>query len=231
MAIFVYDVQNAGRMIYLRVIQTRGDSKVDRENSKELAKDMKEKIGRMTQIYNNVYKLGQASFYESILATLVKKPKVTLTISYVEGKLEFIIGVYPEFRKIIEGAISAQFSESSIEMCPRPEFFSKKYSDISVLEPEKDIVYTIKNYKYMADDPLNNLADSVAKVTPEDTFHIHMVLKPLGEEHNKRVKHFADALFKKQDSKLKPTPWRKYIIFPWKIFSFFVNGPSKEFLR
>jgi hypothetical protein len=31
----------------------------------------------------------------------------------------------------------------------------------------------------MADDPLNNLVDSVAKVPPEDTFHIHMVLKPL----------------------------------------------------
>jgi hypothetical protein len=102
LAIFVYDVQNAARMVYLRVIQTRGDSKVDRENNKELAKDMKEKIGRMTQIYNNVYKLGQASFYESILSFLVKKPKVTLTIAYVDGKVEFIIGVYPEFRKIIE---------------------------------------------------------------------------------------------------------------------------------
>jgi hypothetical protein len=31
-------------MVYLRVLQTRGDSKVDREANKELAKDMKEKI-------------------------------------------------------------------------------------------------------------------------------------------------------------------------------------------
>ena len=55
--IFLYDVMNAQRMVYLRVLQTRGDGKVDREMSKELAKDMKEKISRMSQVYNNIYKL------------------------------------------------------------------------------------------------------------------------------------------------------------------------------
>ena len=89
--IFLYDVRNADRMIYLRVLQTRGDSKVDREANKELDKDMKEKISRMSQVYNNLYKLGEASFYESILSFLVKKPKVTLTISYENSKIEFIV--------------------------------------------------------------------------------------------------------------------------------------------
>lgn len=230
-AIFFYDVRNADRMVYLRVMQTRGDSKVDREANKELAKDMKEKISRMSQVYNNVYKLWEASFYESVLAFLVKKPKVTLTMSYEWWQVEFIIWIYPEFRAILEWAISAQFSDSTIEICDKPKFFSKKYSEVSVLEPEKDIVYTIKTYKYMPDDPLNNLIDSVAKVSADDTFHIHMVLKPLGEEHNKRVKYFADALFKKQKSKISPTARWKYLLMPWKVFSFFLNGPSKELLR
>lgn len=229
--VFFYDVWNANRMIYLKVLQTRGDSKIDRDVSKELAKDMKEKISRMSQVYNNLYKLGEASFYESILSILVKKPKVALTISYEEGKVEFIIWVYPEFRAIVEGAISAQFSDSSIEICDKPKFFKKKYNDLSVLEPEKDVVYTIKNYKYMPDDPLNNLVDSVAKVSPEDTFHILMVLKPANEKYNRRVKKFADALFKKQDSKIKNTPRWQYILMPRKIFTFFIYGPSKELLK
>lgn len=115
-------------------------------------------------------------------------------------------------------------------MCDKPRFFKKKYSDLSVLEPEKDVVYTIKNFKYMPDDPLNNLVDSVAKVSPEDTFHILYILKPMDEKHNRRVKKFADALFKKQDSKIKKTPRRHYLLMPWKIFSFFIHGPSKELL-
>jgi hypothetical protein len=44
-------------MIYLKILQTRGDSKTDREANRELAKDMKEKISRMSQVYNNLYKL------------------------------------------------------------------------------------------------------------------------------------------------------------------------------
>jgi hypothetical protein len=55
----------------------------------------------------------------------------------------------------------------------------------------------------MPDDPLNNLIDSIAKVNADDTFHVLMILKPLGEAHNKRVKYFADALFKKQKSKIE----------------------------
>lgn len=44
MMIFFYDVFNARRIIYLKVLLPRGQSKLDREQEKELAKDMKEKI-------------------------------------------------------------------------------------------------------------------------------------------------------------------------------------------
>lgn len=79
---FVYDVLNAHRMVYLRVLQTRGDSKIDREIEKEIAKDMKEKISRMSQVYNNLYRLGKSSVFQSILTKIFNKPKLTLTISY-----------------------------------------------------------------------------------------------------------------------------------------------------
>jgi hypothetical protein len=75
--------------------------------------------------------------------------------------------------------LSAQFSECSIEVCSKPIYFGKKYSSVSVLEPEKDTVYTIKTFKYMPDDPLNNLVDSIAKIPAEDTFHTLLILKPL----------------------------------------------------
>ncbi|MEI8092061.1 MAG: hypothetical protein WCG98_07910 [bacterium] len=40
----LYDIVNAHRIIYLKVALPRNDSKQDREQDKELAKDMKEKI-------------------------------------------------------------------------------------------------------------------------------------------------------------------------------------------
>jgi len=55
--IFVYDVLNAHRLLYMKVELPRSDSKSDREQAKELAKDMKEKIGRMSQVYRSLHNL------------------------------------------------------------------------------------------------------------------------------------------------------------------------------
>ena len=58
---FFYDVFNSRRIIYLKILLPRGQSKLDREQEKELAKDMKEKIGRMSQVLLNtlwVIKIG-----------------------------------------------------------------------------------------------------------------------------------------------------------------------------
>lgn len=54
---FFYDVFNARRIIYLKILLPRGQSKLDREQEKELAKDMKEKIGRMAQVFHNMHKI------------------------------------------------------------------------------------------------------------------------------------------------------------------------------
>jgi hypothetical protein len=54
---FIYDVFNAKRYIWLRVTLPRSDTKVDREKEREIAKDMKEKIARMAQVYRNLHKL------------------------------------------------------------------------------------------------------------------------------------------------------------------------------
>jgi hypothetical protein len=44
-------------MVYLKVMLPRNDGKGDREQQKEIAKDMKEKIGRMSQVFHNLHKL------------------------------------------------------------------------------------------------------------------------------------------------------------------------------
>jgi hypothetical protein len=53
----MYDVLNANRIQYVRVMLPRGDSKNDREREKELAKDMKEKIGRMSQVFSSLHRI------------------------------------------------------------------------------------------------------------------------------------------------------------------------------
>ena len=60
----------------------RGDDKISREQAKDVAKDMKEKLSRMGQVYDALHKLGQSSFVETGMRWLFRKPKITQILHY-----------------------------------------------------------------------------------------------------------------------------------------------------
>jgi hypothetical protein len=45
--------------------------------------------------------------------------------------------------------------------------------------PKRDNVYNIKTYKNQPDDPMNNIIDSIGKISKYDTLTIVMPLKPV----------------------------------------------------
>lgn len=230
MLTFTYDVMNVKRIKYLKVMLPRGDGKADREKAKEIAKDMKEKIGRMSQVFNNIYKLGQLWAWDGFMKRLFKKPKITFIYHYEDWQLSFLVGTYPEYQNIVESAISAQYPNCSIETVKAPDIFAKKHYEAMPMQPVKEPAYTIKMYKQLPDDPINNIIDSIGKVSRYDTVSIVMPIKPVGEGFNKRAKELANALFKKDKSKIRRTPFWQYLLMPWKIFKFLLNGPSKDMI-
>jgi hypothetical protein len=70
------------------------------------------------------------------------------------------------------------------------------------LQSEKESIYTLKLYKKMNDDPINNLIDAISNVSKYDTATIMMTIKPLGERRNNKAKKQVDRLYKNLD--LKP---------------------------
>jgi hypothetical protein len=109
---------------------------------------------------------------------LFKKAKVSVIYHYEKGTLSFVVATYPEYQEIVEGAIAAQYPESSIETTVRPEFFGKKYGDVVPLEPSRDPIYPIKTFKQIEDDPINNVIDTIAQFSNEDTLDVILTIKP-----------------------------------------------------
>lgn len=175
---YIYSFLNTSRMIYLKVMLPKTDGKTDREQEKEIAKDMKEKVSRMSQLYSGLHKISDLSTKESMMHKIFGKQKLVMIYQYEQGQLSFIIGTYPEYQGIVESAISAQFANCSLERVKKPDPFQKKYSDIMPLEPEKDPVYTIKTFKQVPDDPINNVIDTMSKVSIYDTVTAILVIKP-----------------------------------------------------
>jgi len=220
-----YDLFHVSRMIYLKVMLPRGEGKIDREQEKEVAKDMKEKVWRMSQVFHNLHKLGELGAVDMIMSAVFQKPKVTLIYHYDEWQLSFLVGIYPEYQKIVESSISAQYPNCSIEITEKPKIFPKKYRDIMPLEPLKDTVYNIKTYKMQPDDPINNIIDAMGKISRYDTVSIIIPIKPVGKRFNNKAKKLVDRLYKNLD--ITPTARWKYIFMPWKLVSFLFNGPSE----
>lgn len=227
---FFYDIFSVNRMKFLRIIVPRWDSKLDREREKELAKDMKEKISRMAQVYRNMHKLWDLWLWDTIMKYFFDKPKIVLIMHYESWMLEFIIWVYPEYVSIIEWSIAAQYSEASIETVKPPKVFKCKFSDIIPMQPIKDSVYPIRVFKQLEDDPINNVIDGIAKIPSEDTFTIQLVMKPCSERFNKKAKIFSDALYKNDESFIKKQSFWRKLLFPWKFFEFLAYWPSQELI-
>lgn len=217
---YLYWFCNAHRIIFLKVLLPRWDGKSDREQEKEIAKDMKEKIGRMSQVLWNLHKMNEVSTYEKMMQHFFGKQKLVFIYQYENGQLSCLVWTYPEYQDMVESAIASQYSAASIERFSRPKFFKKKYSDVQVLETKKDPLYTIKLYKNIPDDPINNIIDSMGKVSAEDTVSIVFVVKPEKSSFNIRRQVAADRLYKNLD--LYERKWRDWrnLINPFKWIEF-----------
>ena len=228
---FLYDVLSIRRVEYLRVSLPRWDSKEEREMQKEVAKDMHEKIARMSQVFRNVHKLWELSVWDIIMSKIFSKPKLSFALHYVDWKIQFLFAIYPEYRNILEWAISAQYPDASIETIWTPKFFSKKYNDIIPMHPVKDPVYPVRTFKQLEDDPMNNVLDGIWKISTEDTFTIFTTIKPEWAWFNNKAQTFADALYRKDESVTLTTPLWKKILFPWKFVQFLIHGPSNKLVK
>ena len=144
---YMYAFLNTRRLIFLKLLLPRWDAKSDREQEKEIAKDMKEKIWRMSQVLWNLHKMNEVSVHEKIMQTFFGKQRLIFIYQYEQWQISCIVWTYPEYQDMVESAIASQYSSASIERVARPKFFKKKYSDIQVFETQRDSLYTIKLYK------------------------------------------------------------------------------------
>ena len=225
---YAYAFCNSHRLIFLKVLLPRWDWKSDREQEKEIAKDMKEKIWRMSQVLWNLHKMSEVSTHEKLMQLFFGKHKLVFIYQYEQWQLSCLVWTYPEYQDMVESAIASQYASASIERVARPKFFKKKFTDIQVLETKKDPLYTIKLYKNIPDDPINNIIDSMWKVWVEDTVSIVFVAKPEKSTFNVRRQIAADRLYKNLDLyEMKRWHW-KNLINPFKWLEFAIMWPTNR---
>lgn len=76
---------------------------------------MKEKIGRMSQVYRGIHSRSMLTIRDNILSYIFNDYKFQLVMQYEKGQLALLIGCYPDHAQGIEASIAAQYPEVSIE--------------------------------------------------------------------------------------------------------------------
>ncbi len=98
------------------------------------------------------------------------------------------------------------------------------------LHTVKPSYYPIRTFKQLEDDPLNNIIDSLGKISSEDSFTVILTIKPEGDAFNKKAQKFAEALYKKDKSVTDRKPlWKR--LLPWNWLGFFIHGPSARLIE
>lgn len=226
---FLYDVSNAHRLIYLKILLPRWDSKSDREKEKEVSKDMKEKIWKMSQVFRTMHRIWELWVWDTISNWVFNKAKVTVNLHYEKAITYFIVSTYPEYQEIITSGISAQYPDASIETTTKPNYFINKYSDIVPLEPVKNPVFPIKTFKQIEDDPINNVIDGMWQLGDQDTFDVLITIKPVWSKFNKKAMKWSEWLYRNDSNYVDggKTKWR-FLWYPFKFLGFLFTGPEKK---
>ncbi len=197
---FYYSYVQASKLVSMRVMLPRSDSKIDQEKRTE--KDFKEKIALMEQLYRSLGEVRSLDFWQMIHFWFFRSITISFEVYVEKGLMTFYVVTDPNLVSIVEKQITALFSDAEITPQPTPAIWPKNSKMVAYnMKMQKKFMYPIRFYDQMQDDPLNSIANVLSKMETGETAGIQVVLTPsFSGKWGKKAQKHASLKFKgKQD--------------------------------
>ncbi len=197
---FIGEWWDARNLVSMKVLLPRTDSKIDQEKRTE--KDFKEKVAIMEQLYRALWEVRSLSFWQSLNYWIFRNITMSFEMYAEHGELAFYVVTQPKFVSIIEKQITAYYPDAEVTIKATPDIWPKGTKLVGYnMELQKKYMYPIRTYENMQDDPLNDLANVLSKLKPEDKACIQMVFKPsFSNKWAKKARNYASIAFKGKKS-------------------------------
>lgn len=216
---FAHNNHLSKNLIYLQISLPRSDSKMDQEKRTE--KDFKEKIAIMAQLYRALYEIRELDLWNKIKTRIWQADNISFELFVEKQQLFFYVAVNKYYRNIVEKQITTFYKDADIKVAEKKyDLFEKgKAVKAYYMYTKKEFFYPINMYKTMEQDPLNNLANVLSKLTPEEKAGMQMIINPVANARwATEAEDMGTRLFKNQKLPVHiPIP----ILGP--ILSFFIN--------
>lgn len=204
----IYSHRSAKNLVYMKVILPRSDSKADQEKRTE--KDFKEKIAVMAQFFRAIYEIREMNLWNTIKTKIWQADNISLELFLENRELGFYVVANEYYRGILEKQITTFYHDAEIEILDKPyELFEpKKQIRSYFMYAKKDFWYPITTYKYLEQDPLNELANVLSKLEVGEKACLQMIVNPVtNEKWRDETERVGTLLFKKKKPPMKiPIP-------------------------
>ncbi|NCP67394.1 type IV secretion system DNA-binding domain-containing protein [bacterium] len=196
---YLHRRKQAKNLVHLRVLLPRNDSKLDNEKRNE--KDFHEAIGRGEQLYRALHETRDLNLYNVWVNRIFwGQPHISFELQYDKQEMSFVIVVDKYYQAIVEKQITSFYESAEIEPIKEEKRFKIKepgyFANGYYMHTGEDFWYPIETYKQIEEDPLNNMANSFAKLDKEDKGVIQLVIKPISNSWRKEAAEAGTALFK-----------------------------------
>jgi len=193
--LFRYFYIRQTKNVYFRVTLPREDTQKDKE--KEVQKDFKEKIAIMEQCYRSLMEIKELNIMNSIRSFFFHSDIISFELTVEHKVICFYVVTVEAYSKIVEKQITAFYSNAEIEPVD-PIFIENKpgrYIKSFYAYQKEPYWFSMKTYKKIENDPLNNLTNIFTKLEDEEVGSIQIIIRPAERKYGKYAEQIGEAIF------------------------------------
>ena len=175
---FSYAVHQGSKLISMKVILPRSDSKIDQEKRTE--KDFKEKIAAMEQLFRALNEVKELSFWQTLHFWIFRFMTVSFELFVENGLITFYVLCPKYISSIVEKQITSFYPNAEVLLQKTPDICPAGYKMACYnMITQKPYWYPIRFYEQMQDDPFNDIANVLSKLEPGETASVQLIVTPV----------------------------------------------------
>ncbi|MFA5800162.1 MAG: type IV secretion system DNA-binding domain-containing protein [Candidatus Peribacteraceae bacterium] len=224
---FTYAYCMGKRLVSMKVVLPRSDSKIDQEKRTE--KDFKEKIAVMEQLFRALYEVKDLTIWQVLHFWIFRYITISFELFVEKGLITFYVLSPKGLTSVIEKQITSFYPNAEVTLEKTPEVWHKGMKLVGYnMIMKKNYAFPLRFYDHMQDDPFNDVANVLSKLEPEETATVQVIITPVfSERWSKKAKLKASTSFKgKKETVFDHIPGLKFI---GTIIGMVGSGDSKTF--
>lgn len=213
------DYKRTLNLTFLQITMPKKDSQNDEKN--DTAKDFKEMVSVMEQLYSSLKSIHSRKIMKKILG------QDFLSFEYVADKwnIYFFLVVPKNYKHLIEKQVNGFYPDAIIEETTEINIFKDKQFHVGTyLNTSKDFFLPIKTYQHLESDGINNITNAFSKLEDDESAVIQILLRPVDDDWQKDCSKASSAIMKWKKAWFSLNPLKLLVSF----VGMFITSPEDE---